>query len=113
MTMPASGQVSLSQAVTELGYASNTITMNDTMVRNLANKVTSNTQIAFTDFYNRYYTVFGQQNYTSVGSFSWTAPSGVKAVHVVAIGGGGGGYHSGAGVQEVAVVALVGRIILL
>ena len=33
----------------------------------------------------------GQQEYTSPGSFSWTAPAGVTSVSVVAVGGGGVG----------------------
>jgi hypothetical protein len=33
----------------------------------------------------------GQQAYTTPGTYSWTAPSGVTSVSVVAVGGGGGG----------------------
>ena len=32
----------------------------------------------------------GQAEYTSVGTYTWTAPAGVTAVSVVAVGGGGG-----------------------
>jgi hypothetical protein len=42
----------------------------------------------------------GQQAYTSAGSYSWVAPSGITSVSVVAVGGGGGGsasYGAGAG----------------
>ena len=44
----------------------------------------------------------GQQQYTSAGTFSWTAPAGVTEVSVVCVGGGGGGSQgtsagSGAG----------------
>ena len=42
--------------------------------------------------------VFGQQTYTSSGSYSWTCPSGVTSVSVVCIGGGGGGNGGGNGV---------------
>ena len=34
--------------------------------------------------------VVGQQQYTTAGTYSWTAPAGVYSVSVVAIGGGGG-----------------------
>lgn len=33
----------------------------------------------------------GQQEYTTPGTYSWTAPAGVTSVSVVAVGGGGGG----------------------
>jgi len=42
----------------------------------------------------------GQQLFTTPGTYSWTAPAGVTAVSVVAIGGGGAGgaaYYSGGG----------------
>ena len=46
-------------------------------------------------------TVQGQQEYTTPGSYSWTAPTGVTSVSVVVVGGGGGGmwssYNSGTG----------------
>jgi len=35
--------------------------------------------------------VVGQQAYTTAGSYSWVAPTGVTKVSVVAVGGGGGG----------------------
>ena len=38
-----------------------------------------------------------QQAYTTPGTYSWTAPSNVTSVSVVAIGGGGGGYGNTAG----------------
>ena len=41
---------------------------------------------------------FGQQAYTSAGTYSWTCPSGVTSVSVVCIGGGGGGNGGGYGV---------------
>ncbi len=37
----------------------------------------------------------GQQEFTTPGSYSWTAPAGVTSVSVVAIGGGGGGGRNG------------------
>ena len=39
--------------------------------------------------------VQGQQAYTTAGSYSWVAPSGVTSVSAVAIGGGGGGGSGG------------------
>ncbi len=33
----------------------------------------------------------GQQAYTTAGTYSWVAPSGVTSVSVVAVGGGGSG----------------------
>ena len=36
----------------------------------------------------------GQQAYTCAGSYCWTAPLGVTAVSVVAVGGGGGVYQT-------------------
>ena len=38
--------------------------------------------------------VQGQQAYTTPGTYSWTAPSGVTSVSVVCVGGGGGGQAS-------------------
>lgn len=35
----------------------------------------------------------GSQSYTTAGTYSWVAPSGVTSVSVVAIGGGGGGGY--------------------
>lgn len=37
----------------------------------------------------------GQQAYTTAGTYSWVAPSGVTSVSVVAVGGGGAGSASG------------------
>lgn len=37
--------------------------------------------------------IIGQQAYTTAGTFSWVAPSGVTSVSVVAVGGGGGGQR--------------------
>jgi len=39
----------------------------------------------------------GQQAYTTEGSYSWTAPSGVTSISIVAIGGGGGSKSYGGG----------------
>ena len=41
--------------------------------------------------------VQGQQAYTTEGSFSWVAPSGVTSISIVAIGGAGGSKSSGGG----------------
>ena len=39
----------------------------------------------------------GQQEFTTPGTFSWVAPSGVTTVSVVAVGGGAGGYANSGG----------------
>jgi hypothetical protein len=39
----------------------------------------------------------GQQTFTTPGSFSWIAPTGVTSVSVVCVGGGGGGSGDGFG----------------
>ena len=36
----------------------------------------------------------GQQEYTTAGTYSWTAPAGVTSVCVVCVGGGGAGYSA-------------------
>ena len=45
--------------------------------------------------------VQGQEEFTTPGTYSWTAPTGVTSVSVVVVGGGGGGmwstYNSGTG----------------
>ena len=37
----------------------------------------------------------GQDEYTTPGTYSWTAPAGVTSVSVVCVGGGGGGHQYG------------------
>lgn len=39
------------------------------------------------------YSTPGQAEYTTAGTYSWTAPAGVYSVSVVAVGGGGGGHN--------------------
>jgi hypothetical protein len=39
------------------------------------------------------YPTAGDATYVTTGTYSWTAPSGVTSVSVVAVGGGGGGGH--------------------
>ena len=43
------------------------------------------------------YTIFDSAQFTSPGSFNWTAPEGVTEVSVVAVGGGGGGAQGASG----------------
>jgi len=38
--------------------------------------------------------IFGDNEFITPGTYSWTAPSGVTSVSVVAIGGGGAGYNN-------------------
>lgn len=42
-------------------------------------------------------TTAGQQAYTTPGTYSWTAPSGVTSISVVCVGGGGSGGSTGTG----------------
>lgn len=44
--------------------------------------------------------VVGQQAYTTAGTYSWVAPTGVTSVSVVAVGGGGGASCIGGGGGE-------------
>jgi hypothetical protein len=39
----------------------------------------------------------GQQEYTIPGTYTWTAPTGVSTVSIVAVGGGAGGYANSGG----------------
>ena len=41
--------------------------------------------------------VFGEEAYTTPGTYSWTAPAGVDEVSVVCVGGGGGGGQDSSG----------------
>lgn len=44
------------------------------------------------------YELYGESLYTTPGSYTWTCPTGVTSVSVVAVGGGGGaGYTAGGG----------------
>ena len=96
MTMPASGQVSLSQANVELDYtATAQISMNDANVRSLGDKASG--AIAFSDFYNRFYTFYGQQAFTSPGLHTWVCPDEVTSISTVCVGGGGYGAGSSGG----------------
>jgi len=96
MTMPASGQVSLNEANVELrNSATAVISMNDTNVRGLGDKASG--AIAFSDFYNRFYTYYGQELFTETGVSTWTCPANVTSISAVCVGGGGGGAGGGAG----------------
>lgn len=96
MTMPASGQVSLNEANVELrNSATAVISMNDTNVRGLGDKASG--AISFSDFYNRFYTYYGQELFTSTGINTWTCPANVTSISAVCVGGGGGGAGGGSG----------------
>jgi hypothetical protein len=79
----------------ELNCGSNTrISLNDANVRTLAGKTTPSSQISFSDFYCKTQPCKpGHALYTSSGTYSWLAPTGISNVSVLAVGAGryGGG----------------------
>ena len=104
MTLQYSGPISASDINIELGRSgSATMSIDCSTVRNLAG-VPSGT-IAYSNFYGKSSIVTGSQTYTSPGTYTWYAPSGVTSVSVVVIGSGGNGafcncgypYSGGAG----------------
>jgi hypothetical protein len=105
MTLPASGQISLSQVNTELGYASNAqISLNDAVVRLLFQKTTAGSQISMSDGWNKTaYT--GTISYTlgAAGAGGVNAANGTaggnstlsySGVSLTANGGGAGQYNN-------------------
>jgi len=69
--------------------ATATINLNESAVRSLAG-ILSGT-ISLNDFYGKSVYVYGQDEYTSPGTYTWVCPQGVTAVSVICVGGGGGG----------------------
>lgn len=65
------------------------IALNDSNVRSLAG-ILSGT-ISLNDFYGKSVFVYGQEEFTSPGTYTWECPEGVTSVSVLCIGGGGGG----------------------
>ena len=96
MTLNASGPISLAgdtagESVNiELGKsATSTISLNDVDVRTLAG-VGSGT-ISLYDFYGKSTYVYGQEEFSTAGTYLWTCPADVTSVAVVCVGAGGGG----------------------
>ena len=74
----------------ELGRtATSTLNMNDADARTLAGRPTGN--ISVSEFYGKEFFVYGQEEFTSAGTFDWVCPNEVTSISVVVIGGGGGG----------------------
>ena len=96
MTLNASGPISLGGITAgesinlELAKSdTSTVSLDDVDVRNLAG-VGSGT-ISLYDFYGKSTYTYGQDEFVSAGSYTWTCPAGVTAISVVCVGAGGGG----------------------
>lgn len=95
MALNTSGPISLAGSTTgqsiavELGVSATAqISLNCTNVRTLAG-VASGAITMPTNFYGKSSTVTGSQSYTTAGTYTWTAPTGVTSVSVVVVGVGG------------------------
>ena len=93
MALQSSGEIRFSQIRTELGL-SGEIRYSDSQLRGLAGVASG--QIRLQDFYGKSSGAgeAGEAEFTTPGTYSWTAPAGVTSVSVVAVGGGGGGAAS-------------------
>lgn len=96
MALLNDGEISLGGNVTgrsinlELSRAFDArVSLNDANVRSLAG-ILSGT-ISLENFYGKSVYIYGQEEFTSPGTYTWVCPQGVTAVSVVCIGGGGGG----------------------
>lgn len=96
MTIAASGSISMGGSVVDRSVnleirrsATSTVDLNDGDVRSLAN--ISFGTIAISNFYGKSFFTFGQDEYSTPGTYNWICPDGVTSVSVVCIGGGGGG----------------------
>jgi hypothetical protein len=96
MTLNASGPISLAGGTAgesvnlELNKSStSTVSLDDVDVRTLAG-VGSGT-ISLYDFYGKSTYVYGQEEFSTAGTYSWTCPADVTSVAVVCVGAGGGG----------------------
>ena len=95
MALNSSGPISLAGSTTgqsiavELGVSATAqISLNCTNVRTLAG-VSSGAITMPTNFYGKSSTVAGSQSYTTAGTYTWIAPTGVTSVSVVTVGAGG------------------------
>jgi hypothetical protein len=66
-----------------------------TVVGSPAERRTSTGTYLVSGYFDEYSMTVGQQEFTTPGIYSWTAPEGVTNVSVVAVGGGGGGSIGG------------------
>lgn len=96
MTLASSGFLSMGGTTAgrsinlELGKnATTTIGLNDSDARELANVFSGNISVA--DFYGKTFYTFGQEEFTTPGTFNWICPQDVATISVICIGGGGGG----------------------
>ena len=96
MTLASSGFLSFGGTTTDRSInlelaksATATIGLNDSDARELANALSGN--ISVSDFYGKTYYIFGQEEFTTPGTYLWTCPADVTTVSVLCIGGGGGG----------------------
>ena len=97
MTLPASGAISLFAVNDELGLShSAQIGLLCTNVRTLF-AVASGAVGLQTGYGKANCAAPGSVTYSTPGTYTWTAPTGVRHVSVVAIGGGGGGTGSQGG----------------
>jgi len=98
MTLPASGAISLFDVNDELGLTRTAaIGLLCTNVRTLFN-VASGAVGLQTGYGKANCAAPGSVTYSTPGTYTWTAPTGVRHVSIVAIGGGGGGdSFNGAG----------------
>ena len=98
MPLVISGPISMGGSVTGQSInleltkaATDIISLNDTDARRLALIIDDQTTISLNDFYGKQLITFGQEQYTSPGTYYWVCPEGITSVSVVCIGGGGGG----------------------
>jgi len=96
MTLAASGVMSMGGSTQGRSInlelyrsATSTLDLNDSEARYLANVPSGN--ISMSDFYNKTYFIFGQEEFTSPGTYNWLCPAEVTSVSVLCVGGGGGG----------------------
>ncbi len=103
MALQSSGPIALSDVNAELGRNSFApISLGEAAVRDLFGIASG--PIRLSDGYGKSAIpptlVYGQQAFTSPGTYSWIAPAGVYQISAVCIGGGaggGGGYAGGGG----------------